>query len=71
MSVIKVPEADSAGWSCANCNVELTMQHVELEYLDSLFNVELPACPQCGIVLIPETLALGKMNQVEHLLEDK
>jgi hypothetical protein len=44
---------------------------VELEYLGSLFNVELPACPGCGMVLIPESLALGKMNQVEHLLEDK
>jgi hypothetical protein len=31
----------------------------------------LPTCPKCGIVLIPENLAMGKMNQVEHLLEDK
>lgn len=71
MSVIKVPEADAAGWKCADCDAELTPQAVELEYLDSLFNVELPACPECGMVFIPEGLALGKMNQVEHLLEDK
>ncbi len=71
MSVIKVPEADSAGWRCASCDVELAPMAVELEYLDSLFSVELPACPKCGYVLIPENLALGKMHQVEQLLEDK
>lgn len=71
MSVIRVPEADSAGWRCASCDEELVLRPVELEYLDSLFNVELPTCPRCGMVLIPENLAMGKMNQVEHLLEDK
>ncbi|MBI9081187.1 MAG: DNA-binding protein [Pseudodesulfovibrio sp.] len=71
MSVIKVPEADVAGWYCATCDEEMVLQSVELEYLDSLFNVELPACPKCRFVLIPEGLALGKMHQVEQLLEDK
>lgn len=71
MSVIKVPEADTAGWRCASCDEELTLEAVELEYLDSLFNVELPCCPKCRLVLIPEGLALGKMHQVEQLLEDK
>lgn len=71
MSVIKVPEADSAGWRCASCDEELAPMPVELEYLDSPFSVELPACPKCGYVLIPENLALGKMHQVEQLLEDK
>lgn len=71
MSVIKVPEADVAGWKCAACNEEMVSRPVELEYLDSLFNVELPACPKCGYVLIPEGLANGKMQQVEQLLEDK
>ncbi|NDV19870.1 DNA-binding protein [Pseudodesulfovibrio sp. JC047] len=71
MSVIKVPEADIAGWTCATCGTELVLAPVELEYLDSLFNVELPRCPSCGFVYIPEGLALGKMHQVEQLLEDK
>ena len=71
MSVIKVPEAETSGWQCAQCGEELVPRAVELEYLDSLFNVELPACPKCGLVFIPESLALGKMSQVEHLLEDK
>lgn len=71
MSVIKVPEADAAGWECAACGEKLVPKPVELEYLDSLFNVELPTCDTCGLVLIPENLALGKMHQVERLLEDK
>ena len=71
MSVIKVPEADVVGWRCAACDEDMVLQPVELEYLDSLFNVELPTCPKCGFVLIPEALALGKMHQVEQLLEDK
>lgn len=71
MSVIKVPEAEVAGWKCAACDEEMTSRPVELEYLDSLFTVELPACPKCGYVLIPEGLATGKMHQVEQLLEDK
>jgi len=71
VSVIKVPEANAAGWQCAPCSEAMVMRPVELEYLGSLFNVELPACPKCGMVFIPEELALGKMKQVEQLLEDK
>ena len=71
MSLIKVPEAEAAGWRCSACDEALVSAPVELEYLDSLFNVELPTCPTCGYVLIPENLALGKMHQVEQLLEDK
>ena len=29
------------------------------------------ACPQCGFILVPESLAVGKMLEVEQLLEDK
>lgn len=71
MSVIKVPEANAAGWKCDPCGEAIVPRAVELEYLGSVFNVELPACPKCGLVFIPEDLALGKMRQVEQLLEDK
>jgi hypothetical protein len=33
--------------------------------------VELLKCPRCGLVFIPEDLALGKMAEVEQILEDK
>ena len=28
-------------------------------------------CPSCGMVLVPEELATGKMLEVEKILEDK
>jgi Zn-finger nucleic acid-binding protein len=71
MSVITVPGTGAGGWRCGACDEDMVMKPVELTYLNSQFNVELPACPKCGYVLIPEGLALGKMHQVEQLLEDK
>ncbi|WP_320173427.1 DVU_1557 family redox protein [Maridesulfovibrio sp.] len=71
MSTLKVLDEDFSSWKCATCGHNLKPSPVELEYLDSRFNVELPACPACGLVLIPEELALGKMAEVERMLEDK
>ena len=39
--------------------------------LDNGFPVELPVCPVCGFVYVPEELALGKVASVERALEDK
>jgi hypothetical protein len=36
-----------------------------------VFRLELPTCPSCGMVLVPEELATGKMLEVEKILEDK
>ncbi|MBU4261613.1 MAG: DNA-binding protein [Proteobacteria bacterium] len=58
-------------WRCGCCNKELQPSKVNVEYMGSVFNVELMACPACGFVLVPEKLALGKMLEVEQLLEDK
>ena len=44
---------------------------VDISYLGNSFPVELLKCPNCGLVLIPEELALGKMAEVEKALEDK
>jgi hypothetical protein len=35
------------------------------------FHVDLPVCTGCGMVLITEELATGKMAEVERILEDK
>ena len=59
------------GWLCAACNVPLIPGTVDISYLGSSFPVELLKCPNCGLVLIPEELALGKMAEVEKSLEDK
>ena len=58
-------------WLCAQCNLPLESGQVMVAYLDSAYPVELLKCPQCGLVLIPEELALGRMAEVEKTLEDK
>jgi hypothetical protein len=44
---------------------------VSISYLGSAYPVELPKCPNCGLIYIPEELALGRMAEVEKALEDK
>lgn len=58
-------------WICARCDVPLETAQVRVGYLGSVFPVDLKKCPVCGLVLVPEDLALGKMAEVEKLLEDK
>ena len=59
------------GWTCAQCGQPLEPSEVRMAYMGSEFTVELPACPPCGVVIVPEGLALGKMLEVEQILEDK
>lgn len=58
-------------WQCARCNRELVLGPVTVEYLGNRFTTELAKCPNCGFVLVSENLALGKMAEVEQVLEDK
>jgi hypothetical protein len=63
--------AEEKSWMCMKCNVPLEMGKVSVSYLGNAFPVDLYRCARCGLVLIPEDLALGKMAEVEKLLEDK
>ncbi len=63
--------SEQSTWLCANCNVPLQTGPVDVAYMDSAFPVDLLKCPKCGLVLIPEDLALGKMVEAEKQLEDK
>lgn len=56
---------------CQKCSIPLETGRVMVHYLENAFPVELPRCPQCGQVYVPETLATGKMLDVEKALEDK
>jgi len=56
---------------CSNCSVPLEPLKVKVSYLKSSFPAELPCCPKCGQIYVPEELALGKMAEVERTLEDK
>ncbi len=68
---LKILQDDYSSWVCHTCNEPLQLLPAKLRYMNSVFEVELPTCPRCHQVLIPEDLALGKMAQVEQLLEDK
>ncbi|MCB8968234.1 MAG: hypothetical protein H6660_15215 [Ardenticatenaceae bacterium] len=68
---VKLDLSDAANWVCADCQVALIIKKVDVSYLGSSFPVDMPVCPQCGLVFVPEALALGKMAEVEKTLEDK
>lgn len=61
----------NSGWICNRCNASLEVQKVRLQYSRTIFAFHLPACPKCGMVLIVEELATGKMAEAEQALEDK
>ena len=62
---------EGATLQCLRCDLPLQMGKVNIAYLGSMFPVDLLRCPQCGQGFIPEELALGKMAEVEKILEDK
>jgi hypothetical protein len=66
-----VEPAQASAWVCAQCGVPLVVGKVTVTYLDNAYPVDLLKCPKCGLVLVPEDLALGKMLEVEKALEDK
>jgi len=57
--------------TCAKCGERPVPRSVTLGYMNSAFQVELPACPVCGMIFIAEELARGRMLHVEKSLEDK
>ncbi|MEI6205796.1 MAG: DVU_1557 family redox protein [Desulfuromonadales bacterium] len=59
------------GWSCTACGGELEIMKVGFTYMKGNFEVNLPACSNCGLVLVSEELATGKMAEAERILEDK
>ncbi|MDR1360298.1 MAG: hypothetical protein LBJ82_04875 [Deltaproteobacteria bacterium] len=64
-------EIEARGWICEKCGLPLELELVKITYMKSSFPVQLPRCPSCGFTLITPELALGKMLEVEKILEDK
>lgn len=56
---------------CEKCGILLIKHKVRFKYMNNAFPVELPMCPQCKFIYVPEELALGKVLKVEKSLEDK
>jgi hypothetical protein len=67
----KEKSGSESGWICNQCKVPLEVQTVRLQYSRTIFALKLPVCPQCGMILIDEELATGKMAEAEQILEDK
>jgi len=63
--------AEVTRWSCGDCGEELEIMKVGFTYMKGNFEVDLPACRSCGLVLVSEELATGKMADAERILEDK
>ena len=56
---------------CGLCHVPLENGPITLRYMGNDFPILMPKCPLCGLGLIPEELATGKISDVERALEDK
>jgi hypothetical protein len=62
---------EAEAWTCASCGGTLQLTKVFFSYEKGNFEVDLPACATCELVLVPESLASGKMAEAERILEDK
>jgi hypothetical protein len=58
-------------WRCFKCNQPLAVGPALVDYLGNELTTDLPMCPTCSKVLISEQLAVGKVAEVEKILEDK
>ncbi len=67
----KMESGGDGGWICNRCKTRLEVNKVRLQYSRVIFALDLPVCPVCGIILISEALATGKMAEAEQVLEDK
>jgi len=66
-----INQTERNNWLCAGCGIALQPGKVTVSYLKNAYPVELLRCPRCGLTWVPEALALGKMDEVEKILEDK
>jgi len=56
---------------CHKCQIPLTRIGLHFSYLNHSFQAEVPRCPNCGQVHLPENFVTGRMRKVEWELEDK
>lgn len=58
-------------WICGKCGSPLEIASVNVNYLGAGYPVDLLICKKCKRPLVPAEMALGKMLEVEKLMEDK
>lgn len=66
-----VNTGQASDWICNRCRQPLAVQTVRLQYMQSIFPIDLPACSSCDFILISEELATTKIAEAEQALEDK
>lgn len=64
-------QPEDLDWCCELCGCDLVVGPVAATYMNNRFTTDLPYCPTCKTVLIVERVAMGKMAEVEQILEDK
>lgn len=64
-------QATKQSWQCCKCKIPMKTGKVKIAYMGNEFTIELLKCPECGLVLVPEDMAVRKMLEVEKSLEDK
>ena len=67
----RIKEALEKKVICRRCQVEMVPKSTFFDYLGHNFHTEIPCCPKCGEVYLPEALVKGRMADVERELEDK
>ena len=56
---------------CARCNAPLEKTETKFDYLGHKFKHHIPKCPVCGMVYVSEEFAIGRIAEIETMLEDK
>ena len=67
----KSKRTDAEAYACHNCRTRLALLPVVFRYLGHEFRQEMPRCPNCGKVMIPESFVRTRMHDVEIMVEDK
>ena len=56
---------------CEKCDRWLIPQKVKFLYLGNQMEHKVPVCPRCGQIYVSEKLVLGKIVEIERMLEEK
>ena len=56
---------------CDKCQVELEEHEAQFSYLNRSFRHKVKRCPKCGQVCLSEDIVMGRMSEVEGLMEEK
>lgn len=56
---------------CSKCRVPLENRRARFKYIGHEFQSDVPRCPKCGQIYLPEDLVKGRIADVEASVEDK